>query len=430
MLFLKECKKVARSLVFWIYCAIVALMFFTQYAADCGPVSVGTFDDYKIVENHDLIMERAVNTLMDEFTVNQYVCYPFGFYKSVSLKEKDDRKVEEYIQEMLGTDHAGLEALLESHLCGWMNTDHEEIEKMMEANKISSVLGLLRLSPENRFDDIAVKEGLTYERFTEIMGEIDDILGGGSNYKTDNLVYNYSGVPMEYEEALAEYNVFIGEDKITYALARLYSDYTGIDLALFPVFVAAVFTAADRRRRMTELIYTRKISSAKLVCTRYAALVTTMYIPVFITMVIALIQALVIFKGQSMDITAMFTLPTFWLLPNIMTATATGMLLTEIFSAGVAIAVQFIWAFLSLMSGSARLCGDISKFGLICRHNTIGHRDLFMQTFGDFVFNRIFFMILSLAAAAAAAYVYNLKRGGRFHGIRLFGEGGILRRKT
>ena len=34
MLFLKECKKVARSLTFWIYCIILALMFFSNYYSD------------------------------------------------------------------------------------------------------------------------------------------------------------------------------------------------------------------------------------------------------------------------------------------------------------------------------------------------------------------------------------------------------------
>ena len=179
---------------------------------------------------------------------------------------------------------------------------------------------------------------------------------------------------------------------------------------------------------MTELVYTRKISSAKLVFTRYSALICMMFIPVLLTMIIAFVQALTLFKGQTMDMTAMFTLPVFWLLPNLMTASACGMLLTEVFSAGTAIAVQTVWSFATMMAGSIRLYGNIGKFTLICRHNAIAHRDLFMQTYSNFVFNRIFYTALPLAAIALTACVYSLKRGGRFHGIRLFGEGGIFRR--
>lgn len=235
---------------------------------------------------------------------------------------------------------------------------------------------------------------------------------------------------MTYEEALKEYEDSITEDTMTGALSRLFCDYTGIALALIPVFVAAAFTAADRRRRMTELVYSRKISSLRLTFTRYAALVITMFIPVLITMIIAAVQASVVYSGEELKMYFMFTTPTFWLLPEIMVVTAVGMLLTEIFSAGIAIAVQGVWAFLSLMSGSNNLYGDITKFGLMCRHNTLYHRSAFMETYNDFVFNRIFYMILALVLVCTAAYVYNKKRGGKFNGIRLFGEGGILRRKA
>ena len=428
MLFFKECKKVVRSLSFWIYCGIVFLMFFTQYFGDIRRYSETDFDTFKIVEDHDLIMNSAVNELMREFTSNQYTCYPFGFYKSVSLKPKKDAAVEAYIQEMLGVDQAGFEELLKTQLCEWMRVDRNQLSELMLSVHAETVLDFYRLSPENYFEDLTVKSSLTYERFTEIMGEIDNLLGGGSEYQTDSLVYTYSRVPMEPEEVSTAYRTFLNEDKITQALARLYSDYMGIDLALLPVFVSAAFTAADRRRRMAELVYTRKISSAKLIFTRYSALICMMFIPVLLTMIIALLQALTLFQGQTTDMAAMFTLPVFWLLPNLMTASACGMLLTEIFSAGTAIAVQAVWAFTNLMAGGLQLYGNISKFTLICRHNAVTHRDLFLQTYSDFVFNRIFYTALPLAAIALTACVYSLKRGGRFHGIRLFGEGGIIRR--
>ena len=416
MLFFKECKKVARSLSFWIYCIILALMFFTNYYSDSkyyeGPPSAYE-QDYgtKVVEDPDLIMDGAINALMGEFASNRYVCYPFGYYKAVSLKDNDRNEVEKLIQELTGTDHEGIADFM----------DEAHIHYIEEG---------FRNYTQYIFDTMVVDKSVSYERFKEIMGEIDDILGGGSSYAVDSLAFNFSRVPMTYEEAVKEYEDSITEDTMAGALSRLFCDYTGIDLALIPVFVAAAFTAADRRRRMTELVYSRKISSLRLTFTRYAALVTTMFIPVLITMIIAAVQASVVYSGEELKMHFMFTTPVFWLLPEIMVVTAVGMLLTEIFSAGIAIAVQGVWAFLSLMSGSDRLYGDITKFGLMCRHNTLYHRSAFMETYNDFVFNRIFYMILAIVLVCAAAYVYNLKRGGKFNGIRLFGEGGILRRKA
>ncbi|HOC34110.1 MAG TPA: ABC transporter permease [Ruminococcus flavefaciens] len=416
MLFFKECKKIARSLSFWIYCIILALMFFTNYYSDSkyyeGPPS--TYEqDYgtKAVEDPELIMDGAINALMGEFASNRYICYPVGFYKAVSLDESDREMVEKYIQELTGTNHEG-------------------IAEFMDEAQINYVEHGLSTYPEYVFNTMIVDKNVSYDRFVEIMGAIDDILGGGSFYAVDSLANNFALVPMTYEEALKEYEDSITEDTMTGALSRLFCDYTGIDLALIPVFVAAAFTAADRRRRMTELVYSRKISSLRLTFTRYAALVTTMFIPVLITMIIAAVQASVVYSGEELKMHFMFTTPVFWLLPEIMVVTAVGMLLTEIFSAGIAIAVQGVWAFLSLMSGSNNLYGDITKFGLMCRHNTLYHRSAFMETYNDFVFNRIFYMLLALVLVCAAAYVYNLKRGGRFNGIRLFGEGGILRRKA
>lgn len=416
MLFLKECKRIVRSLTFWIYCIFVVLMFATQYYADCmykqdKPYREQESYGFKVVEDHDLIMSEALNTLLSEYSSNRYTCYPFGFYKAVHLKDKKRNKVEEYLMELTDTDREGLGTLIGQGETAYISEGVSEYEMKY-------------------FDNIKLDSAVSYERFTEIMGDIDDILGGGSEYAVDSLVYKYSQVPMTYEDAAAEYDTFVNDEKITGALARLFSDYAGIDLALIPVFAAAALMIADKRHKMNELLYSRKISSFRLVFTRYAALVTMMFIPVLITMVAALIQAFNVYNGYKLDIPVMFTLPTFWLLPEIMIVTALGMLLTEIFSSGTAILVQVIWAFLSLMRGGAELSGDIGKFNLICRHNTLGGGDIFLLEHDNFVFNRVFFMVLSIVILMLTVCVYNLKRGGKFNGIRLFGEGGILRHKA
>ena len=89
------------------------------------------------------------------------------------------------------------------------------------------------------------------------------------------------------------------------------------------------------------------------------------------------------------------------------------MILTEVFSSGIAILLQFAWWFSSIMASGAKLSGSISKFDLVCRHNTVFGRDEFMLSRNDFIFNRIFFFIAAIVITAITAYVYELKRGGR-----------------
>ncbi|MBO4878165.1 MAG: ABC transporter permease [Ruminococcus sp.] len=408
MLFRLECKKIVRSAAFLIYCVISVLFIATNYYSDCkGGVYFG--EGTKIVEDHELIMYGALNSLMGEYAANKYVCYPFGYYKAVHLKEKDQQKIAGYLREMTGTDEKEFEELLSTG------------EKYYVGMSDKPVYG---------FHDVRMTEGFSYDRFLEIMTDTDDMLGGGSDYAPDSLLALYSGVDMTDEELKEEYRAFIEDDKVTGGLARLFCDYVGIDLAILPVFVAAWLTSADRKRRMHELVYTRKISSAKLVFTRYAALVFTMFIPVVLEMIVALIQAVVEYNGESLDMTAMFTLPTFWLLPNLLFTTAAGVLITEVFSAPAAIFAQVVIWFKATITASRMLSGKIGRFDLVCRHNSPTDRSAFLMNHDNFIFSRIFWTVISLVLVVLAVYAYDAKRGGRFNGIRLFGKGGLLRRKA
>ena len=417
MLFRMECRKIFRSMTYILYCLLVILMIVSQYFMEGGekvyPPSKGDYDyGEKIVEDHDLIMSTAADALTVEFLSNRYVCYPFGFYKAVHLDNEEQSRIEKYISEITGLDRAGIEEKKKnSDICYITDGTHDY--------------------SEYEISDMPISDNMTYERFKVIMEDVDDILGGGSDYAVDGLIYKFSRVPMTYEDAVEDYNSIFTDDRVTNAYARLFSDYAGIVLAILPVFVAAALTAADRRGRMSELVYSRRSSSLRIVSTRFIALVTTMFIPVFLFMVIAFIQILVRYSGADIDMTAMFTLPTFWLLPNIMAATATGMLITEILSAGAAILVQFVWWFMGLMAGgTVGLSGRIGKYTFICRHNALGKRNEFMMCWGNFVFDRIFYMVLSIAAVLLTVCIYELKRGGSFNGIRLFGKGSIFRRKA
>ena len=77
------------------------------------------------------------------------------------------------------------------------------------------------------------------------------------------MMITYFGISeMNYEEALEEYNQIINKDKVTGGFARLFCDYMGLALGLYPVFLVVMIWMKDRMSNATELIYSRKVSSA------------------------------------------------------------------------------------------------------------------------------------------------------------------------
>lgn len=415
MLFTKECKKILRSVTFILYSIVVVLMFWTQFWGvfkyPMNESNYMTYEGEKISCDPELIMPAALDSLVGCYLSNSYVCYPYGFFKSVHLNSKKKKKIEKYIIEISGLNGNEIDAFKEisdSYYTRHGTTDYKEYD----------------------VNDVPINENMSYERFKEIMGDVDDILGGGSDYKPEALAYNFSRVDMTEEELKQEYDDFMEKDHISVAYGRLFSDYLGIDLAFVPVFVAAALITADRRGKMSSLVYSRKVSSFKLVMTRFAALVFMMIIPVFLCAALSTVRIMSLYSGNSPSILGFFKISGAWLIPNITMTTALGMLLSELFSAGVAIFAQFVFWFGGLMMSTASLYGYIGKFTFICRHNRLMYRSDFMANYDNFVFNRIFYTVLSLVIVLLTVLVYEMKRGGRFNGIVLFGKGGLFRRKA
>ena len=382
MLFFKECKKVLFSLTFFIYCITVLAMYFTQFHADIGePIEapVQGYDNYGMAQKEipEILMPEAVRSLITEYYSGSFTAYPYGFIKYVKLTEKQKARMEEIILEVSGLTMKGLEA-------------HQYFE---------------------------IPGDLTYEHFRELMREADRIIGGGSKYSDDFIVGNFSYVPKTYEDALAEYESFLYEDKITGAYARLYCDYLGIVASILPVFVAVALANLDKRSRMEQLAFVRKISSVKLIFTRFFSLTAVLLIPLIVTAVIAQTKVSGIYRGQALDSFAICIYALFWLVPNIMTASAVGMLLTETTSGLLAIVVQGAWWIMSIFSAAGGLTGRIGRFTLVMRHNSLMGHDAFFDRWENIVFNRIFFTVVSLLGIALTAFIYEQKRRGSFGGL-------------
>lgn len=404
MLFFKECKKVLFSLTFLIYCIAVIAMYFTQFHNDCKEPILAPLqgqESYGMVakEIPDILMPAATESLVSGYLSGSYTAYPIGFYKNVHLNEKKKQKMAEIITEISGISKEELDNFTNYEEGGFYIDDNGEMAQL-----------------ESNLPEINIPQNLTYEHFRELMREADDIIGGGSEYSDENIVGNFSLVPKTYEDALTEYNKFLNEDKITGAYARLFCDYMGIVLAILPVFAAVSIAALDKKSHMEQLAYSRKISSVKLIFTRYFALVTLLLIPVAITALIANFKVCGMYPDNSTDIFAIFKYSAVWLIPNIMTAAAVGLLLTELTSSLLAIFIQGIWWFTSIFTAKDGLTGCIGKFTLVVRHNSLYELDTFMNNFNNFLYNRIFYTVISIIAIAFTAFIYEQKRRGIFNG--------------
>ena len=79
---------------------------------------------------------------------------------------------------------------------------------------------------------------VTYEDFKELMQEIETIIGEkGSLYSHEMMITYFGMSEMTYEEACEEYKQTINQDKVTNGFARLFCDYMGLELGLYPIFL-------------------------------------------------------------------------------------------------------------------------------------------------------------------------------------------------
>ncbi|MBP3610541.1 MAG: ABC transporter permease [Lachnospiraceae bacterium] len=412
MLFFKECKKILCSLTFVLYVVVVFVMYGSQFVPALeSPVAVPQVgeDYYGTTETDrpEVVMPAAVESLVSEYLEGSYDAYPVGFYKQVKLKEKDTVKMAAIIEELTGLSKEELDGFEGYEMGGLFGGRDENGNEIMYYKE--PVLPGYELS-----------ETVSYERFRELMRQVDDIIGGGSKYKEETLLSYFGTVEKTYEEALEDYNELMTGDNLPESYLRLFSDYAGIDLAIIPVFVCVALWQLDKRSRMEALVYSRKISSLKLLLARYGALVCCMAVPVLLTLLHAVIEIAWLYPAMEISFSSAVGVTLLWLLPSITVVTALGAVLTEAVSPLLAIFAQGAWWFLALESSD--LVGDITRFCLIVRHNSMGRIATFETQWENFVWNRCFYVGLSAVLFLLAVLVYEWKRRGRLTGL-VFGKG-------
>lgn len=438
----KECRQIAKSLTFWLFIALILLMYFSQIGTDVNSLNnpvepVAGQENYgsKTAENPETIMPLATQNLLSEYRSNSYVCYPLGFYKTVRLNGADQAKVAAVLGELTGRDPAsfgGASPAGDGSFTIGGGGDGQGLSIEGGEGKVTVQFPDGTASeysageaPQEYQDALGenaptpptgekVEVQVTYERFLELMAQVDGLIGGRSSYDRDSMVGQFGFVPKTYEDALTEYQNFTEKDGVFGAYARLFSDYLGIVLSILPAFVAASLFLRDRRARMQELVYTRRASSAAVIGARFAALVVLLLVPVLLLSLVPLLQLLPIWGGRGLPLDYLaFAKYTFaWLAPSVLVSASLGMLLTVLTDTPVAVLVQAVWWFFDINNSSFGPQNG-SVFQLAIRHNSLRRYEDFAANLSWITWNRIGYTLLALSLVALTVWLYEQKRRGK-----------------
>ena len=428
MLFLHELKKTVFSISYIIFVIIAVFAIFSQGALNFSgdkiaePVigeNYGTKND----ELPEIVMPAALQSLYAEFVENNYTCYPIGFIKNVKLNDDEQMRTAEIIADITGMNADKIYRTQGSLYDISIGEVSGDINLQSDGNGGFIISGNENENEKNTQRermDFSVRGDMSYTEFKGLMQEVDDILGGGSDYAAESL-RGFGTVPRTYEEAVADYELVKSSDKITGGYARLFSDYAvAIVFSFFPVFLAVIISMKDGYAKMSELIYTRRAAGIKIVLMRYLAILTAVMLAAVVLSYISSATVWSMYKGMELDYFAPLAYDFGWIMPSAMTAVAVGMFLTELTNTPVAIAVQGIWWFLDMNMGMHSVSASYSLLRLAPRHNagtnSYFRTQDFIDNFSNLLANRLLFAGLSVILVIGTVIIFEAKRKGKFNG--------------
>lgn len=380
-LFKKEFKYVFSNITYYIFIIIIGVFYFTQFA----PPS--TTDNFKPLEPK--VLQKQLNE-------GKHVGYGF---KKISDTKKEIREV--YLK--LNTDYNNGYILKEKILINVQvklnNKEKQFIKEAMEKIAPNEYL--------EKEDEKLIK--VSYDEYLSIVRALDKNLGGGTYYgdKRRNVVLTE---PKTYEDALKEYKELISKDGVFNAGGRYFADYLGITAGFFPVFLAAFILIKDKRSKMQEIICSRSISTYSYILSKYLALCLALFIPylLYATHATFVFYKLCKYNTYAINIFAFYKFSFYWIAPTILFTVALGMLISVIFSNGIAaIPIQFVLWINSLKE----LEGNYSFSKFIIRFNTFGDYSSYIKWSKSITFNRVFYLITSIGIVYLTAFIWDKKRG-------------------
>lgn len=375
----KEMKEQLRNITFYLFVFIIIMFYASQFI---GEIDISS--DLKPISP-------------EEYSKTNIRIKPYYGSKQIDNPQKE---IQIMYSRLLGDANMGELLKYGFPLNKYVNLSSEQKEFMRDAaTKISS----------HGYVDNKLKIDVTYEHYLEIINEVDKKLGEntyfGDKYRDTKL-----RAKMSYEEALEDFNEVLDKDKLTNAYGRIFADYMGITAGLFPIFLGAFLLTRDKRSRMQELIYSRRISSYKYVIAKYIALnIMIMFVYLIMASHATYIFARIASANDyNIAYFAFYKYTILWIMPTVMFTTAIGFVLSILFGNGiVAIPIQFGLWMISLMP----LKGDYRLFKSVIRFNSVGNYELYMAWKSSILTNRIFFIAISIILVLMASWIFSYKRG-------------------
>lgn len=447
-LFGMECKKIAKSILYWVFVlALLAVSVFqyepaveSELRRTDDPASVfyiASNGSYAEDRSSDEAMEHAMmmgatNRLIRNYRSNRYEYYPFGYVKEKTMSPQEQTVILEYLMELTGlseqaltgaTDGAGDTSIGDVPISGGdafilepgKGSTNENGQFVAEPDDWQYVPsdGASPEAPSQSNDGFEIQ--VSFERFKEIMEEVNKLIGRNSYFSWTMLTLYYFGNDMEDKPITEQqHREFYEGDRVTGAFARYYCDSISLVALILPAFVIVDLMLRDKRRRMQGLTYPRTISSAKLICTRYAASVCMTMLPILILPVKSLVVLMQYCGsiGVQADALAFVKYTLAWVLPTVLLVMAISLLVTALLENYTAILLSGLIWLISKPTVDKLAGGNYGLFDLIIRHNTLKGYGRMMENIQMLAANRIAISLAALALVGLAVLVYSRKRKG------------------
>lgn len=449
-LFGMECKKIAKSVLYWVL--VLALLAVSLYQYDPSveselhrtndPASVFyTAPDGDYAEERNSVPDEAMEhtmmigatkLLMYNYRDNCYQYYPFGYVKEKTMSDKEQAVILQYLmeltglreQELAGTkDGAGDTNIGDVPISGGgafvlepgKGSTNENGQFVIRPDEWQYVPGDGTSSETPSQSSGSFEIQVSFERFKEIMEEVSRMIGRNSYFSWTMLKLYYFGNDME-DAPITErqHREFYEGDRVTGAFARYYCDSISISVLFLPAFVIVDLMLRDKRRKMQGLTYPRTISSAKLICTRYAAAVCMTMLPILILPVKSLVVLMRYCGsiGVQADALAFVKYTLAWILPTVLLIMAISLVVTALLENYTAILLAGLIWLVGKPTVDKLEGGNYGLFDLIIRHNTLKGYGRMMENIQMLALNRITISVIALALVGLAVLVYSKKRKG------------------
>lgn len=459
LLFGMECKKTAKSVLYWVLVLALLAVSLFQYepsveselrrASDPTSVFYTAADGVYAEERStvpDAAMEHAMmigatKLLMYNYLDNCYQYYPFGYVKEKTMSAGEQAVILQYLmeltglskQELAGTNGgardtnigdipiSGSGAFILEPGKGGTNENGQFVAEPDDWQYVPNGDTASEQSENTDSSETTSQSGssfeiqVSFERFREIMDEVSRMIGAGSYFSWTMLKLYYFGNDMEDAPITQrQHREFYEGDRVTGAFARYYCDSISLRVLFLPAFVIVDLMLRDKRRKMQGLTYPRTISSAKLICTRYAAAVCMTMLPILILPVRSLVMLMRYCGsiGVQADALAFIKYTLAWILPTVLLITAISLVVTVLLENYTAILLSGLIWLIGRPAVDKLEGGNYSLFDLIIRHNTLKGYGRMMENMQMLVLNRVAISAAALALAALAVLVYSKKRKG------------------